>query len=140
MSAARVRHVVSDVGGVADEPKASRESKEPLCDGSEVLRFIYVTEGGGQTLTPYYFTEPHGHAFIAIDGECHFDVEDDYMRGVFSGTLTPEDAEELSAVLHWNDLDGWVDWDTGLASRRADRGVLSNSGAPVKMPIRLSRR
>ena len=93
----------------ATSSETREESKEPMCDGSAELRFVYQTAGGGQTLTPYYFTEPHGHEFFAIDGKCRYYVERDYMRGVMSGTLTSEDAEQLSTDMHWNELDAWVD-------------------------------
>ena len=110
---------------------SAAESAEPMCDGSDALRFIQVTEGGGQSITPYYFTEPHGYSFFAVDGKCRYYVEDDYMRGIFTGTLTPDDAAQLSADMHWSELDGWVDLESEGSCFDASTATLIKPNAAV---------
>jgi hypothetical protein len=63
--------------------------------------------GGGFVPDTFAFTNPRGHVFLAIDGACHFYVSDNYLRGIYSGSLSAADADALAKDLHWLDLASW---------------------------------
>jgi hypothetical protein len=94
--------------GGSGKADAGTVSAEPLCDGSEDLRLVY-SSGGGFVDTMYFFTSPHGAEFFAVDGTCQFYAGSNYMRGIFSGTLTQAQAAELSKAVQWDELANW-DW------------------------------
>jgi hypothetical protein len=99
-------------GGSEKDAGAAKDAgpaHEPLCDGTQDMRLEYLVEGGFVDST-YYFTNPHGHTFFAIDGKCRFFAGDNFMRGIISGTLTSAQADQLSADVHWDALAGWGDW------------------------------
>jgi hypothetical protein len=106
---------------------------DPMCDGSDAMRLAYTSESGGLVAPAFGFTNPHGHAFIAIDGKCRYYVGRNYMHGVISGTLTSSDAAQLAADLHWADLDSWASWGIGKDAACPDSGIVSlmkaNAGA-----------
>ncbi|HKU41906.1 MAG TPA: hypothetical protein VJR89_27300 [Polyangiales bacterium] len=95
-----------------------------LCDGSQALRLAYYSSGGFVAQT-FGFTNPYGLAFLAVDGKCRYFVEDYYMHGIISGTLTPTEAEQLSAELHWNDLDSWAAYGLSKDAPCPDSGVVA---------------
>lgn len=55
----------------------------------------------------FFFTNPYGFQFLAIDGSCQFYTSSDYRLGIASGTLANDEEEELSKALHWYELDDW---------------------------------
>lgn len=108
--------------GGNDEDAGS--SRPVLCDGSDALRLVYSSSGG--FVSPAFgFTNPYGHSFLAVDGKCRYFAEDNYMLGILSGTLTTADAEQLSADLHWNDLDSWASYGLNKDAPCPDSSVIS---------------
>jgi hypothetical protein len=101
--------------------KDAGPGRDALCDGSGDIRLMFV-QGGGFVPPYYFFTNPHGAAFFAIDGKCRFFAELNYMRGILSGTLTPAEADQLSADLHWDALAGWGNWGRGKDMGCPDAG------------------
>jgi hypothetical protein len=101
----------ADSGAASTDPAADSGSPatdapaEPLCDGSDTLRLTYTSTGGGQTEDTFAFTNPHGHAYLLVDGKCRYYASDRYMRGIITGTLSAEEAAQLSADVHWSELD-----------------------------------
>jgi hypothetical protein len=113
-------------GGTKDAGTA----REPLCDGSADMRLVFVV-GGGFVDSTYFFTNPHGHAFFAVDGKCRFFAGQNYMRGILTGTLSPAQADQLSADVHWDALAGWGDWGTAKDFGCPDAGGLTLIRAKV---------
>jgi len=113
-------------GGKAD---AGTVSTEPLCDGSSEMRLTFES-GGGFVDQLYFFTNPHGHAFFAVDGKCQFYAGQNYMRGIATGTLTAAEAEALSKDVHWFELAGW-DWNANNDAACPDSGVVSLTRAKI---------
>jgi hypothetical protein len=113
-------------GGSVD---AGTVSTEPLCDGSSAMRLTFES-GGGFVDQLYFFTNPHGHAFLAIDGKCQFYVGQNYMRGIATGTLTEAEAAELSKDVHWFELAGW-DWNVNKDAPCPDSGGISLTRAKI---------
>jgi hypothetical protein len=91
-------------GTVAD---GGTHSTGPLCNASADIRLTYDVAGGFVDQT-YGFTNPYGHAFFLIDGQCHYYAGGNYMKGIATGTLTQDEEGELSSDLHWNELDDWT--------------------------------
>ena len=71
---------------------------QPLCDGSETLRFVLYS-GGGYVEQEYGFTNPYGYSLLAITGQCEAYVSQSYMMGVRHLTLTKERAETVAPSL-----------------------------------------
>ncbi|HTV24367.1 MAG TPA: hypothetical protein VMG12_36995 [Polyangiaceae bacterium] len=84
----------SNTGGSGSSGGAGGTSDTALCDGSEDVRFVYVT-GGGFVSDYYAFGASEGSSFLAVDGQCRF-----WRMGpgwvVTSGTLSPADASSFS--------------------------------------------
>lgn len=75
-----------------------------LCDGSTDLRLGYSADGGFVDVT-FYFTNPHGHWFVFVDGQCNYYVSMGYLEGVQTGALDAQQAEELAANVGWDSFD-----------------------------------
>lgn len=120
----------SDAGKLAQQSDADGGNPDtatligPLCDGSDMMRLTYVSDGGGPLPPTFGFTNPHGHAYLAIDGTCHYYSASDYMHGVSSGTLTAAQADQLSADLHWTDLEAWAAYGLNTDAGCSDAGVV----------------
>lgn len=91
------------LGCGGEGPKAPPDD---VCDGSSEMRLVFEV-GGGFVDSAFYFTNPHGFGFFAIDGSCRFYAGSDYMLGIASGTLSEGQAKQLGADVHWSDLAGW---------------------------------
>jgi hypothetical protein len=89
-----------DAGSVQD---ASTTSPGTLCDGSEDVRLGYTSEGGQVDIT-YEFTNPYGHSFFFIDGQCRFYASSGLLQGVHTGSLTQAQSEQLMTAVHWEEL------------------------------------
>lgn len=79
---------------------------QPLCDGSDTIRLLYRS-GGGYVEQSYAFTNPHGHVFLAVMGNCEAFVGESYMKGLRSRTLSEQQAASLSKDLGRDQLAAW---------------------------------
>lgn len=75
-----------------------------ICDGSDDIRLGYTAEGG-QVETTYAFTNPFGHSFLFIDGQCNYYASRNYAEGMFVGQLTPDQASALANGISWSDIE-----------------------------------
>jgi hypothetical protein len=83
-----------------DTPSAMLPETQPLCDGSERIRFSAgFPEGGGGPVE--YFNSFGFGSFVVIDGTCRYWVNDSSVRGLRSGVLSTEEAATLSEALHY---------------------------------------
>jgi hypothetical protein len=69
-----------------------------ICDGSSEQRLGVVSEGG-QVDATFEFTNPYGHAFLFIDGNCHYYAGSSWLKGVVQGELTKQRAAEIAKSL-----------------------------------------
>jgi hypothetical protein len=88
----------ADAGTDADTPP---EGRGALCDGSEDMRLGYTSEGGQLEVTSE-LTNPYGHAFLFIDGECNYYVSSGDRQGLLVGTLTPAQRDDLEREIEWD--------------------------------------
>ena len=96
-------HGPDDVHG----PGHVGEVAEPLaiCDGSEEIRFGYDASGGFFSNRSIAFFEQYGTSFLYVRGDCRY-VAARAPDGRFSaGTLSAEDADELSSEAGYRTLD-----------------------------------
>jgi hypothetical protein len=91
----------ADAGTDADTPP---EARGALCDGSTDMRLGYTSEGG-QVETTYEFTNPYGHSFFFLDGECNFYASADYHDGLYIGPISAGEAEALERAIEWDAID-----------------------------------
>ena len=96
-------------GGRSGSAGATAGKDDVLCDGSSQMRLIFAV-GGGFVQDTFPFTNPHGHAFLAVDGGCHYYVSDSAMHGIQSDTLSATQEDTLGRELHFRDLARWS-WD-----------------------------
>jgi hypothetical protein len=75
-----------------------------LCDGSTDLRLGYSADGGFVDVT-FYFTNPYGHWFLFIDGQCNYYVSMGYREGIATGMLDAQQAEALALNVEWASID-----------------------------------
>jgi hypothetical protein len=75
-----------------------------ICDGSSDIRLGYTVQGG--FVEPaYYVTNPYGHAFLFIDGECTYYASTSERPGVyFTGTLTLAQEQALTNDIEWDSI------------------------------------
>jgi len=71
-----------------------------LCDGSTDMRLGYAAAGGFVDIT-FYFTNPYGHWFLFVDGQCNYYLSREYPQGIVSGTLDDEQASTLADAIGW---------------------------------------
>jgi hypothetical protein len=97
-----------DAGGDTDAAPAGRDAAPPreLCDGSTDIRLVSTLYGGAVDLT-YAFTNPYGHQFFVVDGQCQFYVSFSFNLGVFGGVLDRAQAEQLATEIGFGKLDQW---------------------------------
>ncbi len=81
---------------------------EPLCDGSDGIRFL-LTSGGGMVLPESQFTNPFGHSYLAVTGKCEAFVGENYMDGVRTVTLSTADADALAQDVRRTQVQSWKD-------------------------------
>jgi len=72
-----------------------------LCDGSSGARLVY-SDDGGNVPTTYSFSHAYGHSFFVVDGSCRYWAGEEYLKGVRTGTLTPERASGIARDLHYS--------------------------------------
>lgn len=113
----------------ARDEDAGTAPSAALCDGSSEMRLAYQS-GGGFVDQSYFFTNPFGLSFFAIDGMCRFYAGGIGMPGIASGTLNKTDADALSADVHWIELAGWS-WDLGKDQSCPDAGGVSLTRAKI---------
>ena len=112
-----------------------------LCDGSSDIRLAVVSEGGFLDST-YAFTNPFGHAFLFVDGTCHYYASRQWNLGSVEGQLSAAQAAEYTqkiqlqklSQLAYHDLETcpdagifWVRAGTG----RADCSCSCDASAPA---------
>ncbi len=115
-----------DAGPAADggERDAGVEPlPDSLCNGGSEMRLAFSSEGGF-VHEAYYFTNPFGHAFFLIAGDCTFYAGQNYMRGIATGKLSDAEAAELSRDVHFDELAGWS-WDPNKDAACPDSGSIS---------------
>lgn len=76
-----------------------------LCDGSEALRLRAQVLGSGQVLPGSAVLSENGFDFLAVDGRCHFWVQQRSFGPVHEGFLDVAQADELLAALR---TDSWA--------------------------------
>lgn len=91
----------ADAGSDAD---TTPDERGRLCDGSQDMRVGYTSEGGAVETT-YELTNPYGHAFLFIDGECNYYVSTDYREGMRAGQLTPQQRDDLEREIEWDAIE-----------------------------------
>lgn len=74
-----------------------------LCDGSDDVRLGW-SSAGGQVESTYEFTNPYGHAFLFIDGHCHYYASESWLKGVVQGELSPAEAKQIQQKLLLTDI------------------------------------
>lgn len=72
-----------------------------ICDGSEAMRFGATSEGGFIP-TPEVFANPFGHAYFFIDGQCRYYASSGYREGVFTGTFSDDEEQQLATDFAWS--------------------------------------
>jgi len=76
-----------------------------ICDGSTGMRFGYSADGGFVDGW-FYFTNPYGHWFLFIDGQCKYYASmNGVIEGIATGTLDAEQAEQIALNSGWNAVD-----------------------------------
>lgn len=80
--------------------------QDEICDGSDDIR-LGLTSGGGWVQHTYQFTNPHGNWFLFVDGKCRYYASADYMNGITTGTITPEQAGQLANDIGWSQIEAW---------------------------------
>jgi hypothetical protein len=76
-----------------------------ICDGSTDMRFGYNADGGYATGW-FYFTNPYGHWFLFIDGQCNYYASmNGVVEGIATGTIDAARAEEIALNAGWNAVD-----------------------------------
>jgi hypothetical protein len=112
-----------------------------LCDGSNDMRLAVVSEGGFLDST-YAFTNPFGHAFLFVDGTCHYYASRQWDTGIVEGELSAAQAAQYAqsiqlqklSQLAYHDLETcpdagifWVRAGTG----RSDCSCTCDASAPA---------
>jgi hypothetical protein len=76
-----------------------------ICDGSTNMRFGYSADGGFVHVS-FYFTNPYGHWFLFIDGQCnYFASMNGVIEGIATGMIDAAQAEEIALNTGWNAVD-----------------------------------
>jgi len=74
-----------------------------ICDGSTDMRLGYTVEGGF-VHESYSFTNPNGHTFLFIDGQCRYYASTSYVQGIATGTLDGTQADNIALGIHWDSM------------------------------------
>jgi hypothetical protein len=91
---------------------ADYEAPEPeqreLCDGSSEAR-LFINSVGGFVESSYSFTNPYGHLFMLVTGECEYwaGPAGDWQLG--HGVI--EDPEVIEELVGWDNLVDWTAFD-----------------------------
>lgn len=94
---------VSGTGGMGGTGGGDPEPRGPICDGSTDMRLGYSADGGFVP-TSFYFTNPYGHWFLFIDGQCNYFASMNTDDGIASGTLDAAQAEDLAQAIGWDTI------------------------------------
>lgn len=123
----------SETGGDVSEPSdVALPPVQPLCDGSDDVRFAFASGLSGNVWPLLTFAGEHADLFIAIDGHCSFWVYDGSLRGLRGGVLEAEYASELSNELHIGRYAA-VDGDSSLSCYDAGPMGLWDGTAALQM-------
>jgi hypothetical protein len=79
---------------------AGLEQTEPLCDGSDEIRWATAEGLGGRVYVPPFMLD-YGALHISIDGQCNFSLYDDSLRGLRRGVISANRATALARDLHF---------------------------------------
>jgi len=75
-----------------------------ICDGSTDMRLGYTSDGGFVDVS-YEFTNPNGHAFVFVDGQCRYYASADYRQGIGTGMLDAgEMTDAIALAIHWDSI------------------------------------
>jgi hypothetical protein len=76
------------------------------------------------------FTNPFGHGFLAVDGNCNYWAGVGDHGELRSGTFTEQEAEDLEVSLGWPIVSEWSDYsDPGSCPDGAVTGIYTNLSA-----------
>lgn len=89
-----------------NRPKAAvqdggEQPSVPLCDGSDDVRFITTTSGGGFVEPFWSYSKYHGYAFVAIDGHCRFWTNGSGIGPTSTGEVADQDARRFAQDSHF---------------------------------------
>lgn len=93
----------SGQGGAGGEGGSGGDWLGGICDGSDDIVLGYSV-GGGQVESTYYITNPYGHSFLFLDGQCNYYVSLDYNQGLFTGRLLLDDEIQLATDIAWDSM------------------------------------
>ncbi len=74
-----------------------------ICDGTDSIRLWYRSDGGFVEHF-YNFLQPYGHRALYLDGQCRYWIFENGYGGILTGTLSAQDAENLSIDLRLSQL------------------------------------
>lgn len=84
--------------GADSEGSGGKGGSYTICDGSADIRLAMAIEGG-QVDTTYQLTNPYGHSFVFVDGQCRYYASSSWLGGVVQGGLSGARAAELEQSL-----------------------------------------
>jgi hypothetical protein len=100
----------------------------PLCDGSDDVRVV-VRSDGGQVSSEHAFTNPFGHTFLAVDGNCNYWAGVGDHGELRAGTFSDQEAAALEASLGWPLSSEWSDYrDQGGCPDGGVTGIFTDLG------------
>jgi hypothetical protein len=106
----------TDPGADVDE----RSEPYELCDGSTAVRLAIASDGGGPLESSFEFTNPYGHRFLYVTGECRFLTGASLAGATRVGTLTDAQALQLGEML---ELDRFASWPAYQDQSCPDAGI-----------------
>jgi hypothetical protein len=82
-------------------------SEPAICDGSSEIRLGFEVQG--ERISPSdYFAYPYGYYFGVVDGKCRYYASINYMEGIFTGQLSPDEAVQLAEQLQYGRIKEWT--------------------------------
>ncbi len=93
--------------GAAGSGGSGATDRGVICDGSDDIR-LGLTSAGGMVDSTYEFTNPYGHEFLFVNGQCAYYASQDWRGGMRTGTLTTQQATQLAAAIGWTELDAFA--------------------------------
>ncbi|HTV17718.1 MAG TPA: hypothetical protein VMG12_03580 [Polyangiaceae bacterium] len=74
---------------------------QPICDGSDDVRFVFTAFAGFPAHYATTFTGSYGGRYLVIDGRCNYWLGSDTLVGLRTGTIGVDAAATLAEELHF---------------------------------------
>lgn len=109
-TAANTSDVSDTTAATSETSDDTRPPSNPvICDGSDDIRLLTQSFGGGPVPDSHAFVHAYGWSFMAIDGKCNFWLSGDAGQ-VISGTVTDSSVLESYEAAYFQKLGRFADY------------------------------